>query len=50
MPKISVKLDDDTHRLAKIKALSAEPPLSLMAYVKILIERDLRRVQNGKRS
>lgn len=50
MPKISVKLSDETHRLAKIKALSADPPVSLMTYVRILIERDLRRVQNGKRS
>ena len=51
MPKISVRLDDETHRLAKIKALNLEPPTTLMDYVRTLIERDLRdltrRSKNG---
>ena len=49
MPKISVRLDEETHRLAKIKALSNDPPQSLMDYVRSLIERDLVRAgKNGK--
>jgi CRISPR/Cas system CSM-associated protein Csm3 (group 7 of RAMP superfamily) len=43
MPRISVELDDQMHRLAKIRALTSVPPTSLMGYVRTLIERDLRK-------
>jgi hypothetical protein len=42
MPKISVELSEQIHQLAKIKALSSTPRLSLMGYVRELIERDLK--------
>ena len=50
MPKISVKLPATLHRRAKIKALKAKPPISLMAYVRALIERDLGKSRDGKRT
>jgi len=50
MPKISVRLDEKTHQLAKIKALTSKPPRHLMDYVRSLIEQDLRRSRNGKRT
>lgn len=48
MPRISVVLDKETHKLAKRTADDCNPPLTLMQYVANLIKEDLAR--RGKRS